>query len=174
MSAFDLDICFDRAEININSKPQKSLPLISITSYPSSWHPGTLYYFLHSCFTCSQGAIFHIWWSFYIIAGCSRVFEYGSWLCNDSVWVQGVDQCWMGMRWMLGGNEFLKAMVLHHEPSTAHPTLAWITPELSLRGRRERWIPPATTPWGLWYPQAPPCLFLFYTHIHECTTHSHR
>lgn len=48
-------------------------------------HPGTLYYFLHSCFTCSQGASFHIWCSFYIIAGCRRVFDYGSWLCNDSV-----------------------------------------------------------------------------------------
>lgn len=39
---------------------------------------------------------------------------------------------------MLCGNEFLKAMVLHHGPSSAHPTLALTTPELSLRGRGEK------------------------------------
>lgn len=78
--------------------------------------------------------------------------------------VQSADQGWMGMRWMLGWNEFLKAMVLHHGPSTAHPTLGWTTPELSLMGRREkdgylRLLHPGDSG----YPQLLP-VFLFYTY----------
>lgn len=72
---------------------------------------------------------------------------------------------------MLGGNEFLKAMVLHHGPSSAHPTLALTTPELSLRGRGEKdGYLQLLHPGDSGYPPAPPCLFLFYTHTHGTLT----
>lgn len=75
---------------------------------------------------------------------------------------------------MLGGNEFLKAMVLHHGPSSAHPTLALTTPELSLRGRGEKdGYLQLLHPGDSGYPRLLPVSFS-YTHTHGCMAHSHR